>query len=363
MIISRTPFRLPLGGGGTDLPAYYSQFGGSLITAAVNKYMYINVNQPTIFDKIKITYSKVELVSPEEINSIKHEIVRETLKHLRIKNPLEIHSMADLPAGTGMGSSSSYAICLLKSLNALIKRDLSVQELAEEACKIEIDLIGKPIGKQDQYIASFGGIIQMDIDTSGKVTVTPLNLNQEIVHELEHRLLIFYTNIERDANEILQEQSDKIKSPSSQQSVDKNKTQQAMHTIKAIGQEIKSALIKGDVTTFGKLMHEHWLTKKSISTRMSNPDIDNWYNTAINNGALGGKIMGAGGGGFLVLCAKEGQRKNLRTAMENMGLKYMDFKFDFEGAKVLVNMQQNNSSIQANSFHFFQKKTFFQNQI
>jgi D-glycero-alpha-D-manno-heptose-7-phosphate kinase len=352
MIISRTPFRLPLGGGGTDLPAYYSQFGGSLITAAVNKYMYININQPAISNKIKIAYTKTELVSPEKLESIRHDIVRETLKYFNIRKPIEIHSMADLPAGTGMGSSSSYTVCLLKSLNAFIRRDITIQDLAEEACKIEIDLIGKPIGKQDQYIASFGGIIQMDIEKNGLVTVTPLKLDQEIIHELEHRLLIFYTNIERDANEILKEQSDKI--------VDKNKTQQAMHTIKEIGKEIKNALQNGNITSFGKLMHEHWTTKKSVSTKMSNPDIDKWYNTAINNGALGGKIMGAGGGGFLLLCAKQGKRQQLKTTMESLGLTFMDFKFDFEGAKVLVNMQQTSANAIDNSFHnIFNQQCFY----
>jgi|SaaInlLV_10m_DNA_2_1039722.scaffolds.fasta_scaffold01113_6 D-glycero-alpha-D-manno-heptose-7-phosphate kinase len=375
MIISKTPFRLPLGGGGTDLPAYYSQFGGSLITAAINKYMYININQPAIFDKIKIAYNKVELVEPEKIELIKHEIVRETLKYFNIRKPLEIHSMADLPAGTGMGSSSSYTVCLLKSLNAFIRRDITIQELAEEACKIEIDLIGKPIGKQDQYIASFGGIIQMDIEKNGNVTVTPLKLDPEIIHELEHRLLIFYTNIERDANEILQEQSDKIalaepaqtlrddfskKSLRASGADAKHTTVQAMHTIKEIGKEIKSALQNGDITAFGKLIHEHWLTKKSVSTKMSNPDIDKWYNTALQNGALGGKIMGAGGGGFLLLCAKQGQRQQLKTAMGNMGLKFMDFKFDFEGAKVLVNMQQTSANAISDSFHnIFNQQCFY----
>jgi D-glycero-alpha-D-manno-heptose-7-phosphate kinase len=358
MIISRTPFRLPLGGGGTDLPSYYRQFGGSLITAAVNKYMYININQPAIFDKIKITYSKIETVTPEKIDSIKHEIVRETLKYLKLKEPLEIHSMADIPAGTGMGSSSSYTVCLLKSLNALIRREITIQDLAEEACKIEIDFCGKPIGKQDQYIAAFGGFIQMDIDKTGFVTVTPLNLSPETIHEMQHRLLIFYTGIERDANEILQEQSDKVSS-SKHKTVSKNKALEAMHAIKDIGFRIKDSLLNGDITTFGKLLHEHWMTKKEVSEKMSNPQIDNWYNTAKRNGALGGKIMGAGGGGFLVLCAEEGKRKQLRTTMEKMGMKFMDFKFDFEGAKVLVNMQPTTNRVSTTSLHYFQNQRIF----
>lgn len=210
MIVVRAPFRLPLGGGGTDLPSYYKKHEGFLITAAINKYMYININEPAIVNKIKINYSKVEILDLDKIGSIKHEIVRETLNYLKIKRPLEISSMADLSAGTGMGSSSSYTVALLQGLNSMIKRHIPISELAEEACKVEIDLIGKPIGKQDQYATTFGGIIQLEIDKLGKVTVTPLNTDHEIVYELENRLMMFYTNIERDANQILEEQSRKI---------------------------------------------------------------------------------------------------------------------------------------------------------
>ena len=334
MIITRTPFRIPLGGGGTDLPAYYSQYGGSLITAAIDKYMYLNVNQPAISNKIKLSYSKVELIDPNNLDSIQHDIVKETLKYLEIKTPIEINSIADLPAGTGMGSSSSYTVGLLKSLNTFLRRDLSTHELSEEACKVEIELAGKPIGKQDQFAAAFGGIIHMDIDKSGNVKVTKLNLDQEVVHELENRFMIFYTGIERDANKILGEQSEKIKQPSSS----KDDKTQVMHEIKNIGVKIKDALITGDISKFGKLMNEHWLTKKKVSSKMSNTNIDHWYDTAMNNGALGGKIMGAGGGGFLLLCCEECKRKNLRKTMEDQDLKYMDFKFDFEGSKVLANL-------------------------
>ena len=331
MIVVRSPFRLPLGGGGTDLPSYYKKHEGFLITAAINKYMYVNVNCPAVIDKIKINYSKVEIVNINEINLIKHEIVRETLKYLKISFPIEIGSMADLSAGTGMGSSSAYTVALLKGLNALQRRYISIQELAEEACNVEIDLIGKPIGKQDQYATAFGGIIQLEINRLGKVKVTPLNLDHEVIYELENRLLMFYTNIDRDANKILAEQSGKAK-------VDERTTIESMHRIKEIGYEVKKALVKGDVESFGKLLHEHWLEKKRISKKMSNPKINKWYELAMLNGALGGKIMGAGGGGFLVFCIGNGKRKHLRKTMENAGLKYMDFRFDFEGAKVLANI-------------------------
>jgi D-glycero-alpha-D-manno-heptose-7-phosphate kinase len=293
--------------------------------------MYININEPAIVDKIRISYSKVEIIDIDKINELKHEIVRETLNYLKIKKPLEISSMADLSAGTGMGSSSSYTVALLKGLNTLKRRFISIQELAEEACKVEIDLIGKPIGKQDQYAAAFGGIIQLEIDRLGNVVVTPLNLDTEIVYELENRLMMFFTNIERDANYILSEQSKKAKA-------EENTVIESMHKIKEIGYEVKKALLKGDVCTFGKLLHEHWLTKKNVSTKMSNPKIDDWYKLAMRNGALGGKIMGAGGGGFLLFCVENGKRKLLRKTLEEAGLKYMDFKFDWEGAKVLVNI-------------------------
>lgn len=363
MIVVRAPFRLPLGGGGTDLPSYYHKYEGSLITAAINKYMYININEPAIVNKIKINYSKVEMVNIDALNEIKHEIVRETLKYLNINRPLEISSMADLSAGTGMGSSSSYTVGLLKGLNTMIRKFNSIQELAEEACKIEIDFIGKPIGKQDQYASAFGGILQLEIDTLGKVNVTPLKLEQETIYELENRLMMFYTNIERDANEILGEQSRKIAGEKSevggQRSVGSgenvrqgekekwsngivesksNSTIEAMHKIKEIGYEVKEALIKGDVCSFGRLLNEHWLVKKSVSSKMSNLQIDDWYDLAMKNGALGGKVMGAGGGGFMLFCVGNGKRKYLRKTLEDAGLRYMDFKFDWEGVKTLVNI-------------------------
>ncbi len=331
MILTRTPFRLPLGGGGTDLPSYYKKYEGFLVTASINKYMFINLNLPAIVDKIKISYSKVEIINVNELDKIQHEIVRETFRYLKVNQPLEIGSMADLSAGTGMGSSSSYTVGLLKALNVIKHRYISVQELAEEACKIEIDLIGKPIGKQDQYAAAYGGIITLEIDTLGNVSVTPLDMHEETIHELESRLLMFYTNIERDANDILGEQSQKAK-------IDEAVAITSMHRIKEIGREIKAALQNDDVSLFGKLMHEHWLEKKKISNKMSNSNIDRWYETGIKNGAIGGKIMGAGGGGFLVFCCEVGERKELRLAMEKEGLRFMDFKFDWEGSKVLVDI-------------------------
>lgn len=347
MIIIRAPFRLPLGGGGTDLPSYSNKYGGYLITSAINKYMYININQPAIVNNIKINYSKVEIVNVDEIQNINHEIVREALTFLNIKKPLEISSMADLSAGTGMGSSSAYTVALLRGLSLMLRRYIPINQLAEEACKIEIDLIGKPIGKQDQYASAFGGLIQLEIDKHGTVKVTPLDLDHEVVHELESRLMMFYTNIERDTNQILGEQSRKIVTSDERRGTNKtgqvtgsdsNSTIEAMHKIKDIGYEVKEVLVKGDVCGFGRLLNEHWLVKKTISDKMSNSDIDNWYDLAIANGALGGKVMGAGGGGFMLFCVENGKRKHLRRTLENAGLKFMDFRFDWEGCKALVNI-------------------------
>jgi D-glycero-alpha-D-manno-heptose-7-phosphate kinase len=330
LILVRTPFRIPLGGGGTDLPSYYKKYRGFVVTAAINKYMFININRPAIVDKIKINYSKVETVGSNQIDLIKHEIVRECLRYLKIKGPIEISSMADLAAGTGMGSSSSYTVGLLRGLNGLIRRFVSTHELAEEACKIEIDLIGKPIGKQDQFAAAFGGIVVLNIDQLGNVEVCPMNLDHETVYELEHRLMMFYTSIERDANIVLAEQGRKIHA-------DEVQAVSSMHRIKEIGILIKKAIDDGDVSKFGRLMHEHWMEKKKVSTLVSDPRIDAWYDKATQNGALGGKIMGAGGGGFFLFCCENGKRKQLRAAMEVEGLRYMDFQFDWEGSKVLLN--------------------------
>ncbi len=339
MILNRTPFRLPLGGGGTDLPSYYSQYGGFLVTAAINKYMYIHINRPALVHKIKVNYSKTEIV--EHPDEIKHELVRESLKLLGIGAPIEIHSMADVSAGTGLGSSSAYTVGLLNGLTRLIRHFMSIQELAEMACHIEIERVGKPIGKQDQYASAFGGIIALEIEKNGKVHVTPIEMHEEVIRDFENNLMMFYTHIERDANEILKEETKKIKnSGSASQNPGKNSEEavQALHQIKEIGYRSRDALLTGDVEAYGKLLHEHWQVKKRISSKMSSPEIDKWYELAMNNGAIGGKIMGAGGGGFFLFCVENGRRRHLRAVLEQAGLRYMDFRFDFEGSRVLVNI-------------------------
>jgi D-glycero-alpha-D-manno-heptose-7-phosphate kinase len=329
MIIIRAPFRLPLGGGGTDLPAYYEQFGGQLVTASINRYMFVNINEPATSDKIKLYYKYTEIHETGEVDKIEHNIIRESLKRHGINRPIEIGSMADIEAQTGMGSSSVFTVGLLAGIHAMKHEFTSPQDIAEEACTVEIDLVGKPIGKQDQYATALGGINELVIDKSGKVTVTSLNLDKEIIFELENRLLMFYTNTSRDANEILAEQGKKAR--------EKIEVIEAMHRIKETGIYIENALLQGNVDLFGKLLNKHWEIKKSISDKMSSQNIDNWYDIALKNGALGGKIMGAGGGGFFLFCAKQNRRKELKQAMECTGLKYMDFRFEFEGVKILAN--------------------------
>jgi D-glycero-alpha-D-manno-heptose-7-phosphate kinase len=331
MLISRTPFRLPLGGGGTDLPSYYQAHGGFLVTAALGLHMNICMNEPVMLNQIKINYSHVETVDIDKIETIRHEIVRESLKFLKWKKSLEISSMADIASGTGLGSSSSYTVGLLNGLNSLLRRHVSVDQLAEEACQIEMEWIGKPIGKQDQYAAAYGGIISLEINQAGKVFVTRLHLEPEFITELQHRLMIFYTTIQRDANEILEHQQFKILKRN------EKKALEAMHRIKQIGFEVRDALEAGDCSALGRLFHKHWMAKKQISEKMSSSQIDEWYELAMNHGALGGKIMGAGGGGFFVFCCEYGKRKHLRSVLENAGLKYTRCTFDFEGSKILGN--------------------------
>lgn len=329
LIIVRVPFRLPLGGGGTDLPAYQKKHEGLLITCTINKYIHVFVGEPATSDKIKLYHHSKETVNIDDVDKIEHSIIRESLKLHNIHRPIEISSFSDVEPQTGLGSSSVFTVGLLAALNTLERKFISPHDLAEEACKVEIDLVGKPIGKQDQYAATFGGINKLHIDRKGRVTVIPLRLDKEIIFELENRLLMFYTGITRDANEILADQGERIK---------KKTSLQYMHTIKQIGIEVEQALYNGNITEFGRLLHHHWTIKKEVSDKMTSGFIDDLYTLAQMNGAIGGKIMGAGGGGVFLLCAKEGKRRALKTAMQNRGLKYMDFRFEFEGCKILTNI-------------------------
>ena len=328
MIISRAPVRISLGGGGTDLASYYSKFGGFLIGAGIDKYVFISVNK-RFYPSIRLSYSKTEIVDSPE--AIEHRIFRESLKSLGIGRQIEIVSVADVPANCGLGSSGAFTVSLLNALHHYKREYIYLKDLAEEACKIEIDILGEPIGKQDQYISAFGGITCLTFEKDGNVIVEPVRMSSEKIMELESNIMLFYTGKERKASDILSSQDEKTKA-------NDETTTKILHDIKDIGIETRTAFEKGDLDRFGELLDNHWKTKKRLSTKISDPFIDECYETALRSGAMGGKIMGAGGGGFfLFYCAQD--KIKLIEAMKRMGIHFMDFRFDFEGAKILVNMK------------------------
>ena len=325
MIVVRSPLRISLGGGGTDLPSYYREHEGFLIAAAIDKYVYITLHQ-TFANELIIKYSKLERV--HSIADVEHPIIREALSHVDIQEPhLEITSMADIPAGTGLGSSGSFTTALLKALHTLKKNLVHPKELAEQACYIELELLKEPIGKQDQYIAAYGGITCFCFSKNDQVEAWPLRIDQETLYNLEDNLLLFFTGFARSASDILREQD--------QKSREKNKDMMAnLHFIKELGLNSKNALENGDLPEFARLMNVHWDYKKQRSTNMSNSKIDEWYTCARQNGALGGKMIGAGGGGFLMFYADD--KIKLRHAMRAAGLQEVRFRFDFIGTQVVT---------------------------
>ena len=328
MIITRTPFRLTLGGGGTDLPSFYGDHGGFILAAAIDKYMFLNVNTPIVDDKIRVRYTGSEMV--DHVDDVKHTLAREALKYFGVTSGIEIVSIADIPAGTGLGSSSSYLVGLLNALHTLLQDQATPQKLAEEACRIELEVLRKPIGKQDQYMAAFGGLTTLDIDPGGNVSVKRLDLDMDLVESLEHNILMFYTHEMRDATTILRKQDAAART--------KDRTVvRSLREIKDIGLEISDAISKGNLRRFGELLDVHWESKKRLSEGISNPQIDAWYELAKQNGAVGGKISGAGGGGFLMLYCEENKAR-LREVMRAAGLRELKFRFDFEGSKVVFDV-------------------------
>jgi D-glycero-alpha-D-manno-heptose-7-phosphate kinase len=325
LIIVQSPLRVSLGGGGTDLPSYYRNNEGFLLSAAIDKYIFVAVNKP--FNKgINLKYSSFETVS--EISQIKHPLIREALSLENLStDQIEISSFADIPAGTGLGSSGSFTTALLKALYSYKKNHISQQALAELACHLEIEKLKEPVGKQDQYISAIGGITSFAFHKDDSVTYAPLDISLETIQGLEDNLLLFFTGFSRSASSILADQH--VKSESNNPEMLNN-----LHFTKDIGYKSKLSLEDGNLELFGKLMHEHWKYKKSRSFGMSNEDIDSWYELALKNGAIGGKLVGAGGGGFLMFVADSPNK--LRTAMFNIGLQEVRFKFDFEGTKVVL---------------------------
>jgi len=324
MITARSPLRISLGGGGTDLASYYRDHEGYLLSAAINKYIYVNVMRP-FKEGIYLKYSELEKV--KDIASVNHPIIREALSLLEFKTPqIEITTLADIPAGTGLGSSGSFTTALLKALFTHRKKHIHQEELAKLACYIEIKKLKEPIGKQDQYIAAFGGISTFQFNKDESVIAKPLDISMDTLLDLEENLLLFFTGFSRSASKILLDQKEKSNK-------DDKDMLENLHYVKDLGYRSKNALESGKLNDYGEIMHEHWENKKRRSKGMSNPEIDTWYQAALNNGAIGGKVVGAGGGGFLMFMADD--RDKLRNEMKSQGLEEVRFKFDFEGTKII----------------------------
>lgn len=324
MIITRTPLRISIGGGGTDLPSYYERFGGFVISAAIDKYVYITSNR-TFRPGYLLKYAKTEHV--QSIDEVEHGLIREVLRLLGIEPAIEIVSIADVPAGTGLGSSGSFTVGLLHALHAFKRTRIGAGELARMACEVEMNILGEPCGKQDQYIAAHGGLMIQEFQPGGAVVMTPLQIAEETLRDLDENLLLFFTGYSRTAHDLLDDQ--KTRSEKGDQAMLEN-----LHFIKEQGMRIKEALEGGDTAAFAGLMHEHWMRKKTRSRDISSDRINGLYEHALENGALGGKLVGAGGGGFLLFYADD--LKRLRKAMADQGLQEMDFSFDFDGSVILL---------------------------
>jgi D-glycero-alpha-D-manno-heptose-7-phosphate kinase len=325
MIITRSPLRITLGGGGTDLPSYYQDHSGFVLAAAIDKYVYITLHHRFV-SKILLKYSQLEEVN--SVDEIKHPLIRESLRLLSPQSShLEMTSMADIPAGTGLGSSGSFCTALLRAIHALNKNPVHPDELADQACRVEMDILREPVGKQDPYIAAYGGLTCFRFMPNGEVETRPLRVTSETLYNLEDNLLLFYTGTVRSASSILRDQDEKSKKRDSGMIGN-------LHLMKQIGRDTKEALEKGNLVQFAELMNMHWEHKQARSAGISNGRINEWYQSARKNGALGGKLIGAGGGGFFLFYSED--RIRLRRAMGEAGLQEVRFRFDFEGSNVVV---------------------------
>jgi len=327
MIVSRTPFRITLGGGGTDLPSYYENHGGFIFSFCLSKYMYVCLNRPSADDLIRLKYSISESV--ESVEELQHDIAKACLKRVGIDSKIEIASLSDIPAGSGLGSSSTYTVGLLNALYSLQGHYKSLEFLADEACTIEMDILKKPMGKQDQYLAALGGFVRLDIDKKGAVVATKIKLEKSITNELNRNLLIFYTGQQRKNNKILNEQDSSTKK-------NNEEVLNSLHYIKESGYKILEIVQSGKLDELGLMFRDHWEMKKKLSSGVTNDTIDSIYDSALKNGAIGGKISGAGGGGFFTFyCNKD--HAALRSAMASKGLKELNYSFDLDGSKIISN--------------------------
>ncbi len=332
MIIVRAPLRWTVAGGGTDLPSYAFRFGGDVLTAAMDKYVYAIVNRPVIDDLIRVNWGIQKEVVPA-VDELKNKLVRASLQFIGITKQVEVSFMGDVPDGTGLGSSSAYTVALLQALHFLKYRfTLLPKGLAEAACHVEIEMLGRPIGKQDQYIAAFGGLRRLRIATDGSVKVEKPNISRKTLEDLKSNLLLFFTGERHDSVSILGEQKRLMESGD-----DQGSTISYYHQIKAIGEQIREALERGDLTGFGKLLHWHWMVKQNLPGGVSNQRFTKLYEKAIGLGVLGGKILGAGGGGFFLFFCEPGLQKSLCDTMEQEGLRKIKFDYDWRGAVLLPN--------------------------
>ncbi len=325
MIIAKTPLRISLGGGGTDLPSYYQEFGGFVISAAINKYVYITINR-SFFPGFFLKYSDVEHAATR--GEIRHPLIREALQMHDVGDRIELTSVADVPAGTGLGSSGAFTVGLLHALYAYRQIHVASERLAQEAVEIEMNRLNQPVGKQDQYIAAFGGLQCQEYRRDGSVGVTPLQMSEDKVRELREGLMLFFVGSTRSASALLGDQK-------AQSEKRDKKMQDDLHYAKQLGYATERVLMDGNVQEYGAIMHEHWLRKRSRSEGMSSSRVDELYELARSaGGALGGKLVGAGGSGFLLLQTTD--RKRLRTTMEQAGVSELDFSFDFDGSVVML---------------------------
>jgi D-glycero-alpha-D-manno-heptose-7-phosphate kinase len=330
MIVSRAPVRFSLGGGGTDLPSYAHEHGGYVVAAAVDKFVSVCVAR-RFYDNIRLAYSKTELV--DSIDEIEHRIFREALRLTGLARNLELHSLADVPANSGLGSSSSFTVALLNGLHAFKREFVPTEQLAREACQIEIDVLKEPIGKQDQYIAAYGGVTAMTFHKDGSVEVERVPMRDEVMDELESNLLIFYSGVERSASAVLGEQKKTI-------SQNQNNAVERMHRIKELGHETRRILVSGEIDRYGEMLHEHWTNKRKLASNMTDPTIDEHYETARKAGAIGGKLMGAGGGGFFMFYARPADKRRVHETLVARGLRPLRFRFDFDGARIMANFHR-----------------------
>ena len=323
MIISRTPLRMSFAGGGSDLPAFYREHGGAVVSTAIDKYVYVNVNKK--FDSgIRVAYSKNEEV--ETIDQIDHRIVRAAMQFLRLSGGIEITTIADIPSrGTGLGSSSTFTVGLLHVLNAFKGQYVASERLGQDACHIEIDLCGEPIGKQDQYAAAFGGFNLIQFNPDDSVVVSPIICHRRTLAELETGILVFYTGIARSASELLRHQSSEVAASA--------KKRHAMMRMVELAYALRDELHRNNVAAFGEILHENWSLKKGLTDGVSTPEIDEWYRIARSCGATGGKILGAGAGGFLMVFAPPERHDGIAAALP--GLRRIQMKFEPLGSRII----------------------------